>query len=270
LQSYDKIREVMGSSDALLVPGHDMEVYDRFTPVADRIVKVEAPTELPKYEVYACMISMFEKGGALFRFAEEPTDEIAAKNREDAPINFIYVKGPDIDLIYGPGTTAESMKKMMGIEDRNYVDQRELLGKLGVTAEDIDYVVVDHTCFDHLGAVDMFPNATIIIEKAAFEKPNPLKLTLPDGTSIRLALDEDYAKLEKIKEEGRLLVVDGDYQIAPGIRMYYAPGHTYETNFLTVFWLCSPHPLPPSLACGGTTSTMGTTMDGNLTILPLR
>jgi hypothetical protein len=41
LPSYERIREVMGLSDALLVPGHDMEVYERFTPIGDRIVKVE-------------------------------------------------------------------------------------------------------------------------------------------------------------------------------------------------------------------------------------
>jgi len=236
LQSYDRIREVMGPSDALLVPGHDMEVYRRFTPVADRIVKVEMPLaeDAPEYEVYALMVTMFEGGGGIFRFADESRPEVYVKNREDAPISCIYVKGPNVELVYGPGASREAMETVIGGEDKFYVDHKTLLSRIEVNLEQINYVVIDHTCFDHPGGVDQFPNATVIVEKAAFDKPNPLGFISPDGAFVKLALDEDYAKLEKIKEEGRLKMVDGDYEIAPGLKMYYAPGHTYETNFLAI------------------------------------
>ena len=39
----------MGESDALLIPGHDMEVYKRYTPIADRIVKVELAPSMINY-----------------------------------------------------------------------------------------------------------------------------------------------------------------------------------------------------------------------------
>nr|MBC8235897.1 ester cyclase [bacterium] len=202
--------------------------------IIEQLQQPPEPVEEAEYEVYVLMISMYDDGGGLFRFADELRPEVYDKNREDAPITCIYVKGPDVELIYGPGPSREAMEKALGVEDQFYIDHETMLSRIGVSLEQINYVVVDHTCFDHPGGVDLFPNATVIIEQAAFDKPNPLAIPLPDGSLFNLALEEDYAKLEKIREEGRLKVVDGDYEIAPGLKMYYAPGHTYETNFLGI------------------------------------
>lgn len=187
----------------------------------------------PEYEVYALMVSMFDDGGAVFRFSDESDPEVFAKNREDAPISCIYIKGPDVDLIYGPSPSRSSMESL-GAEDPFYVAPEVLLGRIGVSPEDIDYVVIDHTCFDHPGSVDLFPNATVIVQKAMFDQPNPLVFPLPDGLMFNLAQAEDYAKLEEVRADDRLLIVDGDAPIVPGIMTYHTPGHTYENNTLTV------------------------------------
>ena len=39
--SYERIRKVLGDSDELLVPGHDMEVFRRFYRLTDRVVQVK-------------------------------------------------------------------------------------------------------------------------------------------------------------------------------------------------------------------------------------
>ena len=49
---------------------------------------------VPTYDVYVMMVSMYSNGSGTFRFAEEPTKEITDKNLEDAPMNCVYVKGP--------------------------------------------------------------------------------------------------------------------------------------------------------------------------------
>ena len=38
--AYERIRAILGESDDLLVPGHDMEVFRRFPEVADRVVQI--------------------------------------------------------------------------------------------------------------------------------------------------------------------------------------------------------------------------------------
>ena len=40
-ESYKRIRKVLGDSDDLLVPGHDMEVFRRFPMITERIVQVK-------------------------------------------------------------------------------------------------------------------------------------------------------------------------------------------------------------------------------------
>jgi glyoxylase-like metal-dependent hydrolase (beta-lactamase superfamily II) len=183
--------------------------------------------DVPEYEVYAVMIAKYPDYVS-FRFRDMDNPEIAAKIdvkiQELAPISFIYVKGTDVNLLYGPGPSEEALKHWGIATTDNYVDHKTLLDKLGVTFEQINYVVIDHMCFDHPGGMDLFPNATVIIEKGAFDHKDPLGF----------AIEEDFAKLDQIDAEGRLVTVNGDYDIAPGIKMYYAPGHTYATNFLAI------------------------------------
>jgi glyoxylase-like metal-dependent hydrolase (beta-lactamase superfamily II) len=185
--------------------------------------------DTPEYEVYVAMIS--QHTGVPFRFGnvEDPqlVAQIEEKRQEEIPIDFVYVKGPGMELLYGPGPTEKALANAPGpfaSIDYDYVDHKNLLDKLGTNFDRINYVVIDHMCFDRASGAQLFPNATVIVEQGAFDHRNPLGM----------ARDEDYAMLEKIKAEGRLKVVDGDYEIAPGIKLYYAPGHTFATNFMTV------------------------------------
>ena len=43
------------------------------------------------------------------------------------------------------------------------------LTELGVEPEDLRYVAISHTHGDHAGSVDLFPNATLLIQKAEYE-----------------------------------------------------------------------------------------------------
>ncbi len=197
--------------------------------------------DVPQYEVYVLRMAKYPPE-IQFRFREvgdpQLATEMADKNREGIPINFVYVKGPEVNLLYGPGPTAEGLEYAFGpdvtSEPIGYLDHETLLGRLGVTLDQINYAVIDHMCFDCPSGAGLLPNATVIIEKEAFDHPNPLGLVMEDGTFFPFARQEDYAMLERIKEEGRLKVVDGDCEIAPGINLYHASGHTYATNFLAV------------------------------------
>jgi glyoxylase-like metal-dependent hydrolase (beta-lactamase superfamily II) len=40
-ESFKRIRKVVGDSDELLVPGHDMEVFRRFPGITERVVQVK-------------------------------------------------------------------------------------------------------------------------------------------------------------------------------------------------------------------------------------
>src|ERR1700732_3013970 len=49
------------------------------------------------------------------------------------------------------------------------------LDQLGVKPSDIKYVAVSHTHPDHVGNVEMFPQAMLLVQKAEYEWPNTLR-----------------------------------------------------------------------------------------------
>ena len=83
------------------------------------------------------------------------------------------------------------------------------LAKLGVAPADVKYVAVSHSHPDHIGNVELFPKATLLVQKAEYEWPNQ------DG-SVRFLPSHPVKKLE------------GDYDVfGDGTVMLIAtPGHT--------------------------------------------
>jgi len=48
------------------------------------------------------------------------------------------------------------------------------LDEIGVRPSDVRYVAVSHTHGDHIGNVELFPKAMLLVQKAEYEWPNPL------------------------------------------------------------------------------------------------
>src|SRR4051794_29098904 len=47
------------------------------------------------------------------------------------------------------------------------------LAEIGVKPSDIRFLVLSHSHGDHVGNVDMFPDATLVVQKAEYEWPDP-------------------------------------------------------------------------------------------------
>ena len=82
------------------------------------------------------------------------------------------------------------------------------LALLGRARGDITDQVVTHTHFDHAGGMADFPDATMVIQRAERILPTPVYpgFTWP--------------------EQRRSEVIDGDHDLAPGVRLLMTPGHT--------------------------------------------
>jgi N-acyl homoserine lactone hydrolase len=67
------------------------------------------------------------------------------------------------------------------------------LGELGVQPSDIKYVAVSHTHPDHIGNVELFPQAMLLVQKAEYEWPSPLGIGRfkPEHPATRLEGDHD-------------------------------------------------------------------------------
>jgi glyoxylase-like metal-dependent hydrolase (beta-lactamase superfamily II) len=116
---------------------------------------------------------------------------------------------------------------------QNYVRPSEALtAGLGIKPEDVTDIIVSHSHWDHVDGADLFPRATVWIQKDEYEYyVGPAGEVLHQGGA-----DADDAKmLLAIKTAGRLKLVDGDaQQILPGISVYTGGKHTYASQYAGV------------------------------------
>ncbi len=122
-----------------------------------------------------------------------------------------------VDCGFGAGPGARRGRTML-------VDPVEALAGLGVDAATVDQLVVSHAHYDHIGNLHRFPNAEIVIARREYEF-----WTGPYARRFQLAQPTEPAELACLAEagaQGRLRLVDGALDLAPGIELVVVGGHT--------------------------------------------
>ncbi len=91
------------------------------------------------------------------------------KSSEKLPFTwlFYYVEYKDRKILVDTGFNNEKLIKMFEISD--FRDPIEILEENGIAAESITDVIITHSHFDHIGNVNKFANARIIINKKEFD-----------------------------------------------------------------------------------------------------
>lgn len=115
----------------------------------------------------------------------------------------------------------------------DFVTPAEALKRgLGIAPEEVTDVVISHTHWDHADGVDLFPRATVWIQKDEYDY-----YIGPQGEVLHTGgADADDAKMfAALKEAGRVRLVDGDAkEILPGITVFTGGKHTYQSQFVGV------------------------------------
>ncbi len=95
------------------------------------------------------------------------------------------------------------------------------LAEQGLTPADVSHVVLTHLHFDHADNLDLFPDACVVVQRAelmAAVDPVPSQRVF----YWRSTLDNLMAR----KRPAQLMLLDGDHQLFPGIRLLSVPSHT--------------------------------------------
>ena len=118
----------------------------------------------------------------------------------------------------------EPMFEFAGSDFANYLrptmtsedDPLHRLAEIGLTADDIDILVVTHCHFDHCGNVADFSSSEIVIHGDAFEDG---RTRGDDGRPGGIPLEDSNGNRLNYR------VIDGDVEIAPGLTLLETPGH---------------------------------------------
>jgi N-acyl homoserine lactone hydrolase len=96
------------------------------------------------------------------------------------------------------------------------------LAEIGLKTSDITYVAVSHTHGDHIGNVGLFPNSTVLMQRAEYSW-----ISSPDGTNDNVNQLKALArKLLGTPKQLRLLDGDTDVFGDGSVTLIFTPGHT--------------------------------------------
>jgi glyoxylase-like metal-dependent hydrolase (beta-lactamase superfamily II) len=100
----------------------------------------------------------------------------------------------------------------------------EALARIGVEPGSIGRIVLTHLHWDHTGNLAAFPGAELVVQRRELDF-----WTGPYARRLHFAslVEPDEIQLvERARREGRLRILDGDAQIADGIRAICVGGHS--------------------------------------------
>jgi len=128
----------------------------------------------------------------------------------------LYDSGVDPDVVEDPKATWKGLLKLFrpNITPADNIVNR--LKEIGLSPDDIDYVIQSHLHFDHAGGVRFFPRSKIMVHRDEYRFAHNADPYAKGGYLLK---DFDYPDLH-------WEFIDGDRQLVPGVTIILAHGHT--------------------------------------------
>ncbi|HET9178194.1 MAG TPA: MBL fold metallo-hydrolase [Terriglobia bacterium] len=189
--------------------------------------------KLGAFEIHALSDGTFGlDGGQMFGVVPKvlwekklPADE---RNRVRLGLTCLLVKTRRYNVLVETGIGGKFDAKFGDIYDVNHSSRLpDELSRHGIGPGDVDIVINTHLHFDHCGwntrrdglkIVPTFPNARYFMQRAEWE--HALHPSERDRASY---FEEWFAPAEP-----QTVLVDGDHEIVPGVRVELAPGHVKD------------------------------------------
>jgi glyoxylase-like metal-dependent hydrolase (beta-lactamase superfamily II) len=109
---------------------------------------------------------------------------------------------------------------------------REALGRLGIDPQSVAQVMITHFHYDHIGNLDAFPNAELIVPERELQF-----WTGPSAERPQFAEHVEPAEIARIEEahrRGRVRTLAGQASVAPGVTAITVGGHSPGQQVLLV------------------------------------
>lgn len=186
-------------------------------------------SQTPHYEVYALKFASIEK---LLPLSVNVLDAPENETVDPAFIFWLIKDNQGKNILIDAGFLPDIPQvKDFGIA--KYIQPDALLTTLHIKKEDITDIILTHPHWDHMGGIDLFPNAHIWIQKEDYNYfvGSAWQEEGHNGGFNK----EDVHKIIKRNLEGKLTLINGDDQeIMPGIRAYTGSRHTFDSQYILI------------------------------------
>jgi glyoxylase-like metal-dependent hydrolase (beta-lactamase superfamily II) len=152
---------------------------------------------------------------------------------EKVDVDFVVwlIRGGGHNILFDSGFHHEQYFKQWNVTD--YLRPDEAVQQAGVKPEAVTDIVISHAHWDHMGGIDLFPKATVWIQRDEYRYYTGD--AWQSGGQHGGIDPDDIQQLVRLNTEGRLRLVDGDnVEILPGIRVFVGSRHTYASQYLRV------------------------------------
>ncbi len=155
------------------------------------------------------------------------------------PFGYVLVKGGGHLVMVDTGTGNDEPKRRL-MEKHGLVDwapPERVLGRIGVNPADVDTILVTHAHWDHMGNLDAFPHALVVMQRRELDM-HIWGMALPRALRwFTSSVDPaDLDRCVRLAEAGRLQLIDGDViNVLPGVDLHAAPDtHTFGSTWVAV------------------------------------
>ena len=180
--------------------------------------------KLPNYEVYAIRYATR---------AAKRSDNFIGGDPHDGPMPMDYYVwvaiGPERTFLIDTGFNAEVALTRKREFLRCPIESLKLVGVSGETVSD---VILTHLHYDHVGNFSLLPAATFHLQEAELHYAVGRYMRYQ---RLRHSYEvDDVVGVVRANYAGRVIFYNGDAELAPGLTIHPAPGHSAGLQFVRV------------------------------------
>lgn len=180
----------------------------------------------PDYEIFAIRYATFPDMPTSTFIGTADADETL-----DAAGVIWLIRAGERIILLDSGFHRQSYLETYPVSD--FLRPDEAVQLAGVPPDEVTDIIVSHAHWDHMGGIDLFPNASIWIQQEEY-RYYTADAWQPDGQSGPIDA-EDVVELVRLNTMGRVHLIEGDnVEILPGITAYTGARHTYASQYIEV------------------------------------
>jgi glyoxylase-like metal-dependent hydrolase (beta-lactamase superfamily II) len=159
-------------------------------------------------------ISVLVDGEGSFATVGEAFPALDATEEWRLPVNVVLIRGAGTTVLVDAGLGPEPRTFMPGAGARLHDE----LARVGSSPAEVDLVVHTHLHVDHVGWDGTFPNARYVVPTDDWSY-----FMSEESLQQRPHLGD---RVEPLDDAGLVVLVDGELEVANGVRVVPTPGHT--------------------------------------------